>query len=381
MRRLKIKKFGPIQDVDIVFKKYNFLIGGQGVGKSTIAKLLSIVADYNLYLNLFLKKEDTIGVWHQFLGNYGILNYEKEDSLIEYIEEGESCVGTKKEVYRLIVRVTAEEVLVEMVNDGQLVPLQDVAKVLLYSIADRADAEEIRNRIMHEKDSLSVLVDVLRDSLYIPAERMMYASFTKLLPALSLVKETVSDNMLYFAVEYNNAKAKIEHCTVPVLSVDFVHEKDDDYIVTADGKRLIIRESSSGMQSTIPLLLTLDYATDKKGYHSYVVEEPESNLYPTNQLKLMDVVLDYIKRKRSTLTVTTHSPYIINYLNVLIRRNYKEMNNGLSPEEVSAYYVTEEGGATNLMAIDNDSNQMVVNTFDLSEPMNDIYSEYVALDR
>ena len=57
------------------------------------------------------------------------------------------------------------------------------------------------------------------------------------------------------------------------------------------------------------------------------------------------------------------------------------MNNGLSPEEVSAYYVTEEGGATNLMAIDNDSNQMVVNTFDLSEPMNDIYSEYVALNR
>lgn len=110
-----------------------------------------------------------------------------------------------------------------------------------------------------------------------------------------------------------------------------------------------------------------------------MVEEPECNLYPTNQLRLMDVMLDYIKRKRSTLTITTHSPYIINYLNVLIRRSYKGMDNGLSPEEVSAYYVTEEGGATDLMAVYNNSKEWLVNTFDLSEPMNDIYSEYVAL--
>lgn len=378
MRQLKIHNFGPIQDVDIQLKEYNFLIGGQGVGKSTIAKLLSIVTDYNLYFELAFNGDDIIHVWHQFLRNYGILNYEKEDSVIEYIEEGESFVGKKKVVYKLIVRVTAKEVAVEMVNEGQPVPLQEVAKVLLLSIADRAETEEFKNRF--GKNDPSVIPDVLRDSLYIPAERIMYASFTKLLPALNLVKETVSDNMLYFAVEYNNAKAKIGHCTVPVLEVDFVHEKDDDYIVTADGKHLLIREASSGMQSTIPLLLTLDYATDKKGYHSYVVEEPECNLYPTNQLRLMDVLLDYIKRKRSTLTITTHSPYIINYLNVLIRRSYRGMDNGLSPEEVSAYYVTEDGGATDLMAVDNDSQEWLVDTFDLSEPMNGIYSEYVALN-
>lgn len=378
MRQLKIHNFGPIQDVDIQLKEYNFLIGGQGVGKSTIAKLLSIVTDYNLYLYLSLKQEDTIGVWHQFLENFGILNYEKEDSVIEYTQEGKSCFDGKTEEYRLSVRVDAKGVSVEMTNDEEQVQHKDVAKVLLCSIADRTETEGFKNRF--DKEDLSAILDVLRDSLYIPAERIMYSSFTKLLPALNLVKDTVSDNMLYFAVEYNNAKAKIGHCTVPVLEVDFVHEKDDDYIVTSDGKRLVIREASSGMQSTIPLLLTLDYATDKKGYHSYVVEEPECNLYPTNQLRLMDVLLDYIKRKRSTLTITTHSPYIINYLNVLIRRSYRGMDNGLSPEEVAAYYVTEEGGATDLMAVDNDSQEWLVDTFDLSEPMNGIYSEYVALN-
>ena len=379
MKQIKIHNFGPIQDVDILFKKYNFLIGGQGVGKSTIAKLLSIVTDYNLYLYLALKEKDTISVWHQFLGNYGILNYEKKDSILEYTEEGKSFFGEKEEAYKLTVKVTAKEVLVEMINDGQTVPMKDIAKVLLYSVADRAEAEEFKIRF--GKEDPFGIIDVLRESLYIPAERMMYASFTKLLPALNLVKDSVSDNMLYFAVEYNNAKAKIGHCTLPVLGVDFVHEKDDDYIVTVDGKRLFIREVSSGMQSTIPLLLTLNYATEKKGYHSYVVEEPECNLYPINQLLLTDVILEYIKRKSSMLTITTHSPYIINYLNVLIRRNYKGLDNGLSPTEVSVYYVTEEGKATNLMAIDNNSKECVVNTFDLSEPMNNIYSEYVALNQ
>jgi hypothetical protein len=71
----------------------------------------------------------------------------------------------------------------------------------------------------------------------------------------------------------------------------------------------------------------------------------------------------------------------MNYLNVLIRRNYKGLDNGLSPEEVSAYYVTEEGESTDLIAVDNDSSEWLVNTFDLSEPMNDIYSEYIALNR
>ena len=39
---LKIQQFGPISDIDIVFNKYTVLIGKQGAGKSTIAKLYSM---------------------------------------------------------------------------------------------------------------------------------------------------------------------------------------------------------------------------------------------------------------------------------------------------------------------------------------------------
>ena len=38
-KRLIVKNFGPIKEVDIDLKKINVFIGPQGSGKSTIAKI------------------------------------------------------------------------------------------------------------------------------------------------------------------------------------------------------------------------------------------------------------------------------------------------------------------------------------------------------
>lgn len=222
------------------------------------------------------------------------------------------------------------------------------------------------------------MLELFRVSLYVPAERIMYSSFNKLLPALNLVNESISKNLLYFSVDYSNAKSWKTHSSVPVLGVDFVHDKDEDYIVTDNGKKLLLKSASSGMQSCIPLLLTLDYATEKKHYYSYVIEEPECNLFPENQLRLMDVILQYIHRTTCSLTITTHSPYVINYLNLLVRRYYRGKD-GINPDLLTAYYVSEDGGVLDLMSIDNKTNEVVVNTIDLSETMANIFSEYSSL--
>ena len=39
---LTVYQFGPISEADVVFDKYTVLIGKQGSGKSTIAKLYSM---------------------------------------------------------------------------------------------------------------------------------------------------------------------------------------------------------------------------------------------------------------------------------------------------------------------------------------------------
>ena len=82
------------------------------------------------------------------------------------------------------------------------------------------------------------------------------------------------------------------------------------------------------------------------------------------------------------LVMATHSPYIINHLNVLIRASYTQKGRAILPFVPSgsiAAYKLSEGRLANLMATDDESNQQVINTFDLSEIMEDIYNDYEAL--
>lgn len=378
MKRITIHNFGPIKDVDIELKEFNFLIGGQGTGKSTLAKMLSIVCDYNLYFHLLGSTQTKL--WIDFLKDYGIQDYINENSSINYRETGIFFDEGKKKEYLLSLCVNYNDVKVEMTCEKDKLSDEKMMEVLAYIATIRTEKENIQwGSEKSFKKRMALISDALKASLYVPAERIMYSSFTKLLPALNLVQDAISKNLLYFSVEYNNAKSILDHYHIPMLSIDYVHEKDEDYIVMENGNRLQLKSASSGIQSVIPLLLTLDYATDKRHYFSYVIEEPECNLYPQNQIRLLDTILDLFKRIHSCLTITTHSPYIINYLNVLIRRFYKDNEKGVDANKLTVHYMNDNGEAVDLMALDNESQEMVVNTIDLSETMGNIYSEYVSL--
>ena len=75
MNTLTIKNFGPIKDISLNLKKVNLLIGTQGSGKSTIAKILSIMNDPELVM------ADTLD---KFLVDYNI-NYDiSEKTFMDY---------------------------------------------------------------------------------------------------------------------------------------------------------------------------------------------------------------------------------------------------------------------------------------------------------
>ena len=50
----------------------------------------------------------------------------------------------------------------------------------------------------------------------------------------------------------------------------------------------------------------------------------------------------------------------------------------VQPADIAAYKLSE-GSLINLIATDDESNEYVINTFDLSEIMEDIYNDYEAL--
>ena len=111
---------------------------------------------------------------------------------------------------------------------------------------------------------------------------------------------------------------------------------------------------------------------------TFIIEEPEQNLYPFTQVALLEAILKLCKNGRSHgCTITTHSPFILNYLNVLIVRHYKQIVEkvGLDPNELSVY-ATEEGRLLDMMQKNSRTGDYSVNAEDLVEAMRYMYTEY-----
>ena len=110
------------------------------------------------------------------------------------------------------------------------------------------------------------------------------------------------------------------------------------------------------------------------------IEEPELSLYPDAQCQLMAKLISTCFLNSSNnveLILSTHSPYIINYLNLLIRAHdcNQLIDNAKVKYEDLAVYLIAEGTSHELKAL----NARLVNTNNLSNTINDIYNRYSSL--
>lgn len=112
------------------------------------------------------------------------------------------------------------------------------------------------------------------------------------------------------------------------------------------------------------------------------MEEPEAGLDPYAQLSMLEeltriILAEPVPGRDGSLLMTTHSPYILNYLNVLLERyNKPGACSGkvrINPESLAVYKI-EGGTAESLVLRENDHYYVDTNWF--SEPMNRIYGEY-----
>jgi len=181
---------------------------------------------------------------------------------------------------------------------------------------------------------------------YIPAERNLVAA----IPNWFQVK-FADDNIRDFMADWETARqAEQEDITVLNLGVSYHYDANtkSDKVKVQDGVTLDFTNTSSGLQSLIPLFVHLSHIPkikhdgiesfanlqensvllaklveeDKKDvYTNYVhthhcdifLEEPEANLFPPTQSNLVEWLLNKTRGAHSSnLFVATHSPYILN---------------------------------------------------------------------
>lgn len=282
-------------------------IGEQSVGKSTLAKLITIFTDYISLCKLIL---GGVSQWDMQLKDYNIDIYRDDPYRIAFdMMEDDKKFHIELEPGKIAFFMNIGE---EKITDANKIMLN------LFRLKKVYHKEEVLKKISKDLRSNSLL-EIFTNSLYIPAERIIYSVLTRLMPALALANATIPKNLLRFLVELGNAKAEYPQFDIKLLNISYKHEESEDSIVVEDNKKNIpLTAASSGIQSLVPLLLVLHYAIARREYSSFVIEEPECNLFPSKQVDLLKEILRLVKHPARTLTITTHSPYLLSVMNNLL---------------------------------------------------------------
>lgn len=89
----------------------------------------------------------------------------------------------------------------------------------------------------------------------------------------------------------------------------------------ATEKELDMYMSSSAANQLTTLYLYLKYWAEEKDNY-LIIDEPEENLHPDNQIKLVNILMKFADRNNNKILITTHSPLITDHINNYANLSY-----------------------------------------------------------
>lgn len=355
MERIVINKLGPIDHCDIEIKDFMVFTGPQATGKSTISKSVFFFKNVkNLLLNVLDRKmfspvENTEStsmtvknrllkeIRSCFLQTFGTTwCMDRNMSLVYYYRE---------DVW-LKISLTNSSVSPNYVWVETSKALAD----FLYDV-DKMNLEELLSERAHGqlKQRIDALFHDDAEVIYIPAGRSM----------MTLLSSQI---MFMYSIMSDDQKRSLDYCTQNYLerilqlkvsfsesaedllklklgTVDYVSDKEnlllciklmekilhgnykivdgEERLQVATDRYVKINFASSGQQEAVWILNVLFYylLNNQKSY--FIIEEPESHLYPNAQ-KFITEFISLAKNNGNKVLLTTHSPYILGTINNLL---------------------------------------------------------------
>ena len=368
MSRIKIKNFGPIREgivgndgwLDI--EKVTVFIGDQGSGKSTVAKLVSLFSwiEKSVVRNLVSVKLLTDSIFKNLCLQQDIFEYFSKDTFLSY--EGDawnfeydgqkksfnSNVNFRKLEQYVLPKIqyvsSARNLLTILYNiSGQSIDnngnIIDLSSNIPFMVKDlnreytKALGKLARNGFSLPLNNTSVYYENYRTFIKAKGKVISMSaassgiqSITPLLLVSRYLSEEVQKDVLDKVQNIdNNLKNRIE--SEFAKGEGKLSEKFKQ--LYSFGKEILTKEEDA------TLLLKDKLKQFIPSSFINIVEEPEQNLFPTSQQKVINSLLEYNNALDSNkLIITTHSPYIIGYMTLAVKA--MELYKKAKKEEVRA---------------------------------------------
>ncbi|GHU77053.1 hypothetical protein FACS189461_5250 [Spirochaetia bacterium] len=376
---ISIKNLGPIKDIIIDgIKPFTVLIGESGSGKSTLMKVIALFRwlykqqNIESYLNASNNAASFVLISKKIFQNCGLDQFITDDTEIHYTVSFDGSYSytidyTKEKEYINSIRIDSNDI--------------SFSKIGFISETRTIIPHWLNKAVSIKGASLGFYFDeVLSDfnqaqeltggGIEMPFLNTHFHVTKNELGKKYMVNSLESDD---FDIEYKDSSSGIKN-VVPIALITEYFSKNFSFEKAFNRSVLDILSDSDNLTEFKPIR---NLSTMEKKIFLHI-EEPELSLYPDAQCALMDDLVSkcFINNKNEIeLFISTHSPYIINHLNLLIKRFDKNADGAKYSYDDIAVYQVVNGKISDLKI----QNERLINTNLLSETINTIYSKYKKL--
>lgn len=360
MQKLLIHSFGPIQHCEMEIKKFIFCTGAQASGKSTVAKNIFFFKNIRNLLFLQMKKRIFL---HDLLENSRKFSVKK--ALLKEIRSNFLQVfGTTWHMdmnMRLEYDYSEQTFIHISLREGKGTP-----NYIWVEFSDDLESlfEEFDRMLLNTSEDLADLTlkihkrvnEVFQDKaevVYIPAGRSMitllstqlnyiYSSMDDLQKrSMDYCTQNYLERILQLKSVFTQSPAQMlqEKMTLTdqridkerlwdaikimtdILEGEYRNVNGEERLQISSEKYVKINFASSGQQEVLWILNVLFYYLLNNRNTYYIIEEPESHLFPDAQKLITEFIILVCNKSGNQLLVTTHSPYILGTVNNLLYAN------------------------------------------------------------
>lgn len=372
---LRIKHFGPIKDVNLEeVMPFTFFIGESGSGKSTILKVLALMRHMYKQLNLrsYLKLGNVIDKtidlsMGEYLRNGGLSDYVSEKTELSYRKGDCEIVYTVKGLKGTRKVISPSDLSLEKISF-----LSDKRATIASLLANNSDGAALGFYLLETFKDFKEAAEHIK-KIEIPFLHVRYYEKKAQNGARQFYIGNMDDT---YGIHFEDASSGIQTMT-PLTLISEYYSKYFDIIKESNRSIVELLGRNDSLASFKHDMNVGDIIN--RSIH-LIIEEPELSLFPKAQRSSINMLVRKCLNAHTpmTLAIATHSPYIINHLNLLLKAfDRRVLIEGASLDySRTGVYVVEDGCLRDLKV----RNAHLINTDYLSDDINEIYDEYDKLD-